>query len=90
MFFIINLILSLFRIRVCLYKSEMDRIDELSRNAGLLAALESLNQSLRLNRNTVLVPISTGERNNFEEISSCLKRNADDKENIAISDLISR
>ncbi len=68
----------------------MDRIDELSRNAGLLAALESLNQSLRLNRNTVLVPISTGESNNFEEISSCLKRNADDKENIAISDLISR
>jgi len=80
----------IYRIRVCLYKSEMDRIDELSRNAGLLAALESLNQSLRLNRNTVLVPISTGERNNFEEISSCLKRNADDKENIAISDLISR
>jgi len=68
----------------------MDRIDELSRNAGLSAALESLNQSLRLNRNTVLVPISTSERNNFEEISSCLKRNVDDKENIAISDLISR
>ena len=73
-----------------MYKSEMDRIEEQSRSAGLLAALESLNQSLRLNRNTALVPISTGDSDKFGEILSCLKRNSDDKENLVISDLISR
>lgn len=79
----------IYRIRACLFKSEMERIQAQARNAGLMAAIDTMNQSLRLNRNTVLVPISV-EGSSCESILSCLKPVSNQKENSTVADLISR
>jgi len=79
----------IYRIRACLFKSEMERIQVQARNAGLLAAIDTINQSLRLNRNTVLVPISV-DGSNSESILACFKPVSNQKENSMVADLISR
>jgi hypothetical protein len=80
----------IYRIRACLFKSERERINQQARNAGLLACMDSLNQSLRLNRNTVLVSIPGDGSSCSESILSCLNKVASEKENSTMSDLISR
>jgi len=78
----------IYRIRACLFKSEKERIQVQSRNAGLLAAIDTINQSLRLNRNTVLVPISV-DGSISESILESLKP-CNQKESSLVADLISR
>jgi len=78
----------IYRIRACLFKSEKERIQVQARNAGLLAAIDTINQSLRLNRNTVLVPISV-DGSISESILECLDP-TNQKESSLVADLISR
>jgi len=78
----------IYRIRACLFKSEKERIQVQARNAGLLAAIDTINQSLRLNRNTVLVPISV-DGSISVSILECLNP-SNQKESSLVADLISR